>query len=58
MDKDTLIGAIKLIRDEFSGTAVQEFKALTPQDRSELASAIARIKGFTQAEVNFPLVAY
>ena len=48
---------INLIRSEF-GATLQEMKALTPQDRNELASAIARQRGMTEAECGFAFVAY
>ncbi len=45
---------INLIRSEFSATLL-EIKALTPKDRDELASAIARNRGIVP---DWPMVEY
>jgi hypothetical protein len=49
--------AITLIREYFDAT-LQEMKALSGKDRQELASAIAREKGLTQADCEFELIEY
>jgi len=56
--EDTKIGAIKLIRDEFPGTTINEFKALTSLDKQQLGSAIARSKNMDVTELQFALVDY
>ena len=47
---------------KFFGLGLKEAKdqaeKLTPQDRAELASAVAREMGLTQDECNFTLVEY
>ena len=48
---------INLIRTEFDAK-LQEIKELTPKDRDELASGIARQKGLTEKETGWPLVEY
>jgi hypothetical protein len=48
---------IALIRGFFD-CKVTEMKALTANDRAQLASAIARDKGLTEEEVGWPFVAY
>ena len=50
-----------LIRDFFglSGSdAIREVKALNEKDRVELGTAIAKSKGLTEADVDFPFVKY
>lgn len=51
------ISAIKLVRDFFH-PEMQEMRTLPVDDRNQLASAIARQQGLTQADVSFPLVDY
>lgn len=48
---------INLIRSEF-GATLQEIKALTPADRDQLASGIAKMKSLTAKETGWPLVDY
>ena len=49
--------AITLIRD-FFGATLQEIKALTSEDRQQLASGIARNMGLTQEDCEFQFVEY
>jgi hypothetical protein len=48
---------IKLIRDFFEAK-MDEMKALTPNDRNELASGIARFRGISEADCNFTFCIY
>jgi hypothetical protein len=43
---------------EFFGATLQEIKALTKDDRAQLASAIAREKGFSPGDCEFAHVVY
>ncbi len=60
------ITKIKLIRDFFAPVSMDEMKKLTPDDRTQLASAIARENGITQEMItasnpiasNWQLIAY
>lgn len=38
--------------------AIKELRALTDQDKSELASAIARQRGLSEVDCDFAFVAY
>lgn len=49
---------VKLIRDFFNPVSMTEMKALTKDDMSQLASAIARAQGIPQDECDFEFVAY
>ena len=48
---------IKLVRDFFNPT-MQEMKALTSEDRCQLASAIARQQGIPEGDLGFVPVEY
>jgi hypothetical protein len=48
---------LNLIRD-FFGATLQEMKQTTPEDRDQLASAIAKSKGLTEQECGFAFMAY
>lgn len=54
---DVKQSAVTLVRNYF-GASMAEMKALTGQDRQQVASAIAREQGLTPDQVNFELVAY
>ena len=49
--------AITLIR-EFFGCQLAELKALTAQDRQQLASAIAKYKDIAESDCEFKFVVY
>lgn len=49
--------AITLIREYF-GCQLQEMKALSSEDRQQLASAIAREKGYKEEDCEFKHVPY
>lgn len=52
------VGTVKLIRDFFAPVTLDEMRNLTPKDRQELASGIARSRGLTQEDCEFELVQY
>jgi hypothetical protein len=51
------MSAVKLIKEEFNAS-FDELKALTPQDRAQLGTAIALGRGLTQSDVNFEFQTY
>lgn len=55
---DEKISAVKLIRDFFEIKTPKEIMDCTSEDRTQLASAIARQKGLTAEQLSFVPVAY
>lgn len=58
---DNKIGKARVIKEFFGMTAqqaVKEYKELTEQDKSELASAAARALGYSADQCEFEFVAY
>jgi hypothetical protein len=53
-----LASAVSLIRSEFPGVSLADFKALTDTDRIQLASAIAINRGLTAEQLSFTPVRY
>lgn len=57
-DKEGKFGKVVLMRDFFGHVSVEEFKALTDQDRTELASACAKELLIPASELSFTPVEY
>lgn len=54
----TLIRGFFKLQGEDLKDFTHQYQQLTDEDKAQLASAIARDKGMTQAECSFPLVEY